>query len=83
MSLVAARVGDAVASLGDGAGRATVVFTAHSVPTRVVTAGDTYPEQLEQSARAVADAAGIRDWSVGGRARAGPTTSGSDPTSTP
>ena len=53
-----------MASLDADAGRSTVVFTAHSVPKRVVTAGDTYPEQLEQSARAVAGAAGIRDWSV-------------------
>lgn len=65
VALVAERVGAALASLGDEAGRATVVFTAHSVPKRVVTAGDTYPEQLERSARAVAEAAGIRDWSVG------------------
>jgi len=65
VALLAGRVGDAVASLGEGAGRATVVFTAHSVPTRVVTAGDPYPGQVERSARAVAEAAGIRDWSVG------------------
>jgi len=64
VTLVAERLEAALASLGAGAGRATVVFTAHSVPKRVVTAGDTYPEQLERSARAVAAAAGIRDWSV-------------------
>jgi len=65
VALVAERVGVALSSLGPEAGRATVVFTAHSVPKRVVTAGDAYPEQLERSARAVAGAAGIRDWSVG------------------
>jgi protoporphyrin/coproporphyrin ferrochelatase len=65
VALVAERVSAALASLGADAGRASVVFTAHSVPTRVVAAGDTYPEQLEKSARAVAEAAGIRDWSVG------------------
>jgi ferrochelatase len=65
VALLAGRVNDAVASLGDGVGSATVVFTAHSVPKRVVTAGDSYPEQLERSARSVADAAGIRNWSVG------------------
>ncbi|HUD18024.1 MAG TPA: ferrochelatase [Acidimicrobiales bacterium] len=65
VSLLAERVSEAVASLGADAGRATVVFTAHSVPTRVVLSGDSYAEQLEQSARAVAGAAGIRDWSVG------------------
>jgi ferrochelatase len=65
VTLVATRVRRAVASLGPDGPRSTVVFTAHSVPTRVVVAGDTYPEQLERSARAVAGAAGIRDWSVG------------------
>jgi len=65
VSLQAARVGQAVASLGDDARGATVVFTAHSVPKRVVEAGDSYPVQLERSARAVAEEAGIRDWSVG------------------
>jgi ferrochelatase len=62
---MAARVGAAVEALEAGARGTTVVFTAHSVPTRVVVAGDSYPQQLEQSARAVAEAAGIRDWSVG------------------
>jgi ferrochelatase len=65
VTLVAQRVREAVESLGDDAGRSTVVFTAHSVPKRVVEAGDAYPEQLERSARAVAALAGIRDWSVG------------------
>jgi ferrochelatase len=64
VTLVAQAVQDAVAEVGDDGGT-TVVFTAHSVPTRVVKAGDTYPEQLETSARAVATEAGIRDWSVG------------------
>jgi protoporphyrin/coproporphyrin ferrochelatase len=41
-----------------------VLFTAHSVPERVVEAGDTYPDQLEQSARLVAEAAGLPAWSV-------------------
>jgi len=60
VALMAERVRAAVESAGD----ATVVFTAHSVPRRVVDDGDTYPEQLERSARAVAGAAGVRDWSV-------------------
>jgi ferrochelatase len=65
VTLVAEAVQEAVAEVGDEGGGPTVVFTAHSVPTRVVTAGDSYPEQLERSARAVATEAGIRDWSVG------------------
>jgi ferrochelatase len=66
VALMADRVTAAVAAVsagGDGGG-VTVLFTAHSVPMRVVRAGDNYPEQLEASARAVAEAAGIEDWSV-------------------
>jgi ferrochelatase len=62
--LLARRVTDALASLGGDPGPTTVVFTAHSVPARVVEAGDSYPRQLEESARAVAEAAGVGDWSV-------------------
>ena len=39
---------------------ARVIFTAHSLPERIREAGDTYPEQLAESARLVADAAGLR-----------------------
>jgi protoporphyrin/coproporphyrin ferrochelatase len=41
-----------------------VLFTAHSLPARVRDAGDTYPEQLEESARLVAEAAGLAHWQV-------------------
>jgi protoporphyrin/coproporphyrin ferrochelatase len=41
-----------------------VIFTAHSLPERVVAAGDTYPDQLEESARLVALASGAPNWSV-------------------
>jgi len=43
---------------------ALVVFTAHSVPARLISAGDTYAEQLAESARAVADASGLTHWTV-------------------
>jgi protoporphyrin/coproporphyrin ferrochelatase len=46
------------------AGRSHVLFTAHSLPVRVRDAGDTYPEQLEESARLVAAAAQVKPWSV-------------------
>jgi ferrochelatase len=42
-----------------------VVFSAHSLPTRAVQAGDPYPEQLRETAEAVAAAAGIERWAVG------------------
>jgi protoporphyrin/coproporphyrin ferrochelatase len=45
-------------------GRSAVVFTAHSLPARVRREGDTYPEQVAESARLVAGAAGVGQWDV-------------------
>jgi protoporphyrin/coproporphyrin ferrochelatase len=61
VTLLAARVRDALATV---AGRATVIFTAHSLPERIRDSGDTYPEQLAESARLVAEAAGLAEWLV-------------------
>lgn len=41
-----------------------VIFTAHSLPTRILQMGDSYPVQLQETARAVAEAANLRRWSV-------------------
>jgi ferrochelatase len=40
-----------------------VVFTAHSLPNRILQTGDTYPDTLLETARLVAERAAIRDWS--------------------
>lgn len=40
-----------------------VVFTAHSLPQRIIDGGDPYPDELRATAAAVADAAGLREWS--------------------
>jgi ferrochelatase len=42
---------------------AHVVFTAHSLPARILDDGDPYQEQLLQTSRLVAEKAGISDWS--------------------
>jgi ferrochelatase len=42
-----------------------VVFTAHSLPARIVESGDPYPEQLHDTAAAVADRVGLDNWSIG------------------
>ena len=42
---------------------AHVVFTAHSLPARVLEGGDPYEEQLLETSRLVAEAAGVDDWS--------------------
>jgi ferrochelatase len=47
----------ALAGLPGGTARVTVLFTAHSLPQRVVADGDPYPEQVAASAVAVAAAA--------------------------
>jgi protoporphyrin/coproporphyrin ferrochelatase len=39
-----------------------VVFTAHSLPARILEDGDPYETQLLETATAVAQAAGVRDW---------------------
>lgn len=66
VTLLAERVGEALAAVGGQADqkRCPVIFTAHSLPERVRAQGDTYPDQLEESARLVAEAAGLARWQV-------------------
>jgi protoporphyrin/coproporphyrin ferrochelatase len=54
IELLAERVGDP-----DG----HVVFTAHSLPERILADGDPYREQLLETSRLVAEKAGIESWS--------------------
>jgi ferrochelatase len=42
----------------------TVVFSAHSLPLRIIETGDPYPAQLEETAAAVAELAAVENWSV-------------------
>jgi len=42
---------------------AHVVFTAHSLPARILEEGDPYQDELRQTASLVAEAAGLDDWS--------------------
>jgi ferrochelatase len=42
---------------------AHVIFTAHSLPARILDEGDPYQEELLETARLVADRAGVVDWS--------------------
>jgi ferrochelatase len=43
--------------------RAHVVFTAHSLPARILAEGDPYQEQLLETSRLVAERAGVESWS--------------------
>lgn len=42
-----------------------VFFTAHSIPARIVAEGDPYADQLADSAKVFADAAGVANYSTG------------------
>jgi protoporphyrin/coproporphyrin ferrochelatase len=65
LDLLTARVGDALGGLEEGArDRATVVFTAHSLPERILAASDPYADQLQQTAEAVAGKAGLEHWRI-------------------
>jgi ferrochelatase len=63
LDAVAARVRDALARFPDPA-RVPVIFTAHSLPQRVLADGDPYPDELRASATAVARRAGLTRWHV-------------------
>ncbi|WP_199618625.1 ferrochelatase [Paenibacillus alkalitolerans] len=39
-----------------------VLFTAHSLPERILQMNDPYPDQLTETARAVAESAGVENW---------------------
>jgi protoporphyrin/coproporphyrin ferrochelatase len=66
IDLLVERVHQAVASLpSDLREEATVVFSAHSLPQKIVSAGDPYPEQLRETGEAVARAAGLDRWQTG------------------
>ena len=61
-----ARVVEALASLPRTRREAaTVVFSAHSLPERILERGDPYPEQLASTAVAVAAQVGLERWKVG------------------
>jgi ferrochelatase len=59
VELLAKRVRAAIDQIGDDA---EVLFTAHSLPARILDTGDPYPDQLRETAEAVAAAAGITRW---------------------
>ncbi len=63
--LLAERVLAALATLPAGSAEETaVLFTAHSLPERVLQAGDPYRDQVVDSAARVAGAAGVSNWRV-------------------
>jgi ferrochelatase len=54
---------DMRARLADMPANTKVLFTAHSLPQRIIDGGDPYPDELRATAEAVAAAVGLTDWS--------------------
>ena len=65
VSWLAGRVWEQLAALPeDRRSRALVIFTAHSLPARLREMGDPYPEQLAETAAAVAADASLPHWTT-------------------
>lgn len=54
---------DMTARLAQMPANTKVLFTAHSLPQRIIDGGDPYPDELRATAEAVAAAVGLTDWS--------------------
>jgi ferrochelatase len=59
LDFLAAAVRSGLAALPD---RSKVLFTAHSLPQRIIAAGDPYADQMQETAAAVAERAGLAPW---------------------
>jgi len=65
IDIIAQRVNDALATIPEERRATTeVLFSAHSLPEKILANGDTYPEQLRASAQLAADAAGLASWDL-------------------
>ncbi len=65
LTLIAQRVLDALELVPDERRASTeVIFSAHSLPEKILAQGDTYPEQLRESAAGAARVAGITNWDL-------------------
>jgi protoporphyrin/coproporphyrin ferrochelatase len=65
LDIIAARVNAALAQIPEERrGAAEVIFSAHSLPQRILDIGDTYPEQLRESAARAADLAGLDHYDI-------------------
>lgn len=50
---------------GVGKDQVRVIFTAHSLPEKILEMRDPYPEQLLETAKAIAERAGLTNWQMG------------------
>ena len=65
LELIAARVREALSTVpSDRHASTEVLFSAHSLPEKILATGDNYPDQLLESARRAADLAGVAKWDI-------------------
>jgi ferrochelatase len=65
VDLIALRVKAALALVpSDRLDTTEVLFSAHSLPEKILANGDNYPDQLRESAKAAASAAGVANWDI-------------------
>ncbi|MEO9180077.1 MAG: ferrochelatase [Acidimicrobiales bacterium] len=63
LEIIAGRVRSALATIAVNRLQTTeVIFSAHSLPEKVLLTGDNYPEQLRESAKRSAELAGVKRW---------------------
>src|SRR2546426_3029517 len=63
LAAAAARLRDALAQFPDPA-RVPVIFTAHSLPQRILANGDPYPDELRATVAAVVERLGLARWQL-------------------
>ncbi|MGH2447732.1 MAG: ferrochelatase [Chloroflexota bacterium] len=61
LDAVAVRIRSALAEF-DSPDDVTVIFTAHSLPQKILESGDPYPVQLRETSQALATMLGLTDW---------------------
>lgn len=65
LELIAQRVHAALATVpAERQATTQVLFSAHSLPEKILANGDTYPEQLRESAARAAALAGVTNWDI-------------------
>jgi len=65
LEIIAGRVNDALSTIPvDRRATTEVLFSAHSLPEKILATGDTYPDQLRESAERAAALAGVEHWDV-------------------
>jgi ferrochelatase len=65
LEIIAARVKNARSTIPESRQASTeVIFSAHSLPMKILETGDTYPEQLRESAERAAALANVERWDI-------------------